>query len=273
MQIVVTGATGFLAGHIITRLSKLDLNVTPVSRSKSEFSNAVQVKNYLDTPSGDVLIHLAENSNRAEVNRCDCTVENVASNLLEQLLKKNYKKVLYISSAAVYGDGKLEPYKPDAPVRSVDVYSSLKLACESLVLKNSGIVARLSNLYGPGMSNDNVLSTILRQIPCDDQLTIWSDKPVRDFLWVEDAAEVLIKMALSSKKGLYNVGSGLAVSIGDLVKIILELSGSQGCKIETTKNDVGNSYNVLDISKTRKDFHWSPKMPLHDGLKNLLSTQ
>ena len=74
---------------------------------------------------------------------------------------------------------------------------------------------RPANIYGPGMSKNNVLSTILQQIPGMGKLEVMDTNPVRDFIWVEDAAEGIVALALSifkdgNKCALFNLGTAWA---------------------------------------------------------------
>jgi len=270
MQVVVTGASGFLGSHLVTALLNEAISVVPVSRRSIELENAVRVEDYSDTPLGDVLIHLAENPNRKAVNGSSSHLDAEAHKLLGKLLSKGYKRVVYVSSAVVYGDAGKYPISNAAPVVCSDTYANSKIACELLVKETEGVVARMSNIYGQGMSLDNVMSTILNQIPCHGRLRIWDDKPVRDFLWVEDAVGALVKMALGTHVGTYNVGSGMAVSIGELARMIISLSHSNGCRLEVTSATDRLSYNVLDISETTKYFGWFPGVQLAEGIKILL---
>lgn len=267
MKIVVTGASGFIGTHLIKKLLRTNFEICCVSRQPINIRNSVTVKTYYDTPVGDTLIHLAENSNRIKGNQT-----NHSTTILKHLSSKGFKRIIYLSSVAVYGDKSLKPHKPDEKVFPYDNYSKYKIACEKIIKEKNGVVARLSNIYGPGMSKDNVFSKIIRQVFPNKNIKIWSGRPIRDFLWVEDAAEALVKMALGSEIGIFNVASGRSVSIKELIRIIINAYGLKGdYQVEFTKNIDHASTIAVDISKTCKDFEWMPQKRLEEGIKELLN--
>ena len=69
MKVIVTGASGFLGDRVVKKLLIRGIDVCAVARRPLKYSNSVVVDNYLDTPKGDILIHLAENPDRAQVNK------------------------------------------------------------------------------------------------------------------------------------------------------------------------------------------------------------
>lgn len=272
MKVVVTGASGFVGHCVVKELLKLGVKTCAVARRPVEFSDSVIVDSYFDTPLGDILIHLAENPNRAQVDELDNAYEIEAQSLAKELTLKGYQRIVYASSVVVYGDKTKKPHKPLETLLPDDIYSKSKLACELLILQNRGVIARMSNLYGPGMSDENVFSKILNQIPCTDSIKVWNDKPVRDFLWIDDAVDALVKMALGTAGGVYNVASGTAVSIKELVAIVFNASASNSkCYMEVTKPNNKESTIALDISATSSMFDWTPQMMLEDGIKQLLN--
>ena len=266
MKIIVTGASGFIGKHLINKLLSMNVETCGVSRKPINIQNAITVKSYYDTPVGDILIHLAENSNRTRENQI-----NQSTTIIKHLSSKGFKRIIYVSSVAVYGDKSLKPHKPNEKVFPHDNYSKYKIACEKLINEKEGVVARMSNIYGPGMSENNVFSKIIKQISPNNSIKIWSDKPIRDFLWVEDAADALVKMALGSEIGIFNVASGRSVSIKELIHIIVNTYGLKSdYSLELTKNIDKASTLAVDISKTCKVFEWMPKKKLEDGIKELL---
>ena len=97
----------------------------------------------------------------------------------------------------LYGDTDIYAHRPNDPIQSNDAYTRVKRQSEMAVLKlPTGIVVRPANIYGPGMSKNNVMSAILQQIPGIGKLEV-RIQPVRDFIWVEDAAEGIVALALS----------------------------------------------------------------------------
>ena len=274
MKVIVTGASGFVGHRVVKELLRRGVKTCAVARHPVEFPDSVVVDNYFDTPSGDVLIHLAENPNRAQVNEIGSAYLCEAGALANSLVSKGYQRIVFASSAVVYGDKDKRRHKPMDPVLATDVYSRSKLECEMLFDKNNGVIARISNLYGVGMSTENVFSKIIQQVRCAGEVKVWNDKPIRDFLWVDDAVDALVEMALGRAKGIYNVASGRAVSIGELIDAALLSSGVDKQYTRTlTKSADAYSAIFLDISDTFDSFGWAPKMKLEDGIKRLLNNE
>jgi len=274
VKVIVTGASGFVGHRVVKELLRRGVKTCAVARHPVEFPDSLVVDNYFDTPSGDVLIHLADNPNRAQVNEIGSAYLSGVGALANSLVSKGYQRIVYASSAVVYGDKDKRRHKPIDPVLATDVYSQSKLECEMLFNKNNGVIARISNLYGVGMSTENVVSKIIQQVRCAGEVKVWNDKPIRDFLWVDDAVNALVEMALGKVKGIYNVASGRSVSIGELIDAALLSSGVDKQYTRTlTKSTDAYSAIFLDISDTFDSFGWAPKMKLEDGIKRLLNNE
>jgi nucleoside-diphosphate-sugar epimerase len=102
--------------------------------------------------------------------------------------------------------------------------------------------------------------------------------PVRDFLWVEDAAAGLVRLALGNRSsgpggGLYNLGSEVGVSIGSLAQLTLDLAGQCDRTVIATHPSGRASSVVVDCAKTRKDYGWRAETSLELGIHRLLKAK
>lgn len=267
-RVVLTGASGFIGRALTSYLKQQGYDVIPVTRQKAQ--DFYRVDNYLDCPGGDILIHLAEEPDRGKVNRVGESYQKESLHLTTELTKRFNGKVIYASSAVVYGDKNPFPNKEDSPVENVDLYSAIKLQNEQVVLTSGGTVARISNLYGSGMSPNNVMSDILLQVPGSGNVEVRNAKPVRDFLYIDDLLAALSSMVSKSYNGILNVGCGDPVSIYKLAEIILELANQGDREIISTQPGVDNSINALDISKTSEVLGWCPSGSLKQHLSKLV---
>lgn len=268
MRVVVTGASGFLGVAVIRQLAEAGFDCIGVSRR--DVPGLYRVSRYSETPAADCLIHCAETNERATVNAGGALVETEARETLDALLAGNYRHVIYMSSAVVYGDQWITPRKISDSAEVVDNYTRIKLTSEQAVLKHGGTVARLSNLYGPGMAEGNVLSHILRQLDSDSAITMHSLEPIRDFLWVDDAAQAVRAIVKNKSTGIYNIGSGRGTSIRKLVQLAQMAAGSSQdvIALQTAERP---SHLVLDIAATEKSIGWTPQTCLEDGVRKLIN--
>ena len=231
----------------------------------------VVVSNYAASPAGDVLVHLAEGRDLAEAQAADQPYLDMIVEQASRLFSAGYSRIVYVSSAAVYGDELAMPRCPQESVAPSGAYARAKLAVEALALQHpSGVVARLGNVYGAGMADNNVLSDILRQVPGDGPIHVRDGAPVRDFVAVEDVAQGLMAMVLGSESGIFNLGSGIGNSIDTLATLVSELAGQPGRPVISTAPTDRPSTLVLDITRTEETFGWVPAVRLRDGLKKLV---
>lgn len=275
LKVVVTGASGFVGGRVL-RVLREHSQVELVSVTRQRIPNWCCVTDYAQSPPGDVLIHLAENCDRGQVANLGSAYEESIRASLAALLAKGYRRVVYASSAVLYGDEEIRPHLTSDPVVITDTYARVKYQSELAVLgSQGGTVVRLANVYGYGMSENNVMSAILRQIPGSGALEVMDASPVRDFISVDDVAEGIVALALRHNQngnigGLYNLGTGIGTSIGALACMALEIAGQSDWRVETDSNTKKQSSLVLDHSQTTLDCGWKPKTTLHQGLTDLL---
>ena len=277
LKIVITGASGFIGGHLIEHLSRI-ANTEIVPLSRRGISKLVQVSNYADAPDGDVLIHLAEDNNLESVANRGLTYEHEGLSTLRVLLAKKYGRIIYTSSSTLYGDKSVIPHGTEDDIFVNNPYTRIKSLSESAVLENpNGMVVRLANVYGPLMSTNNVMSQILKQIPQQGDLEVGDVTPIRDFVWVRDVAEGISRLAImdfveTGKSKMYNLGSGIGTSIGDLVFLTLELAGQPERRVMSKNRTRVMSSIILDCSETTNACGWTPRVSLRQGIASLLAT-
>ncbi len=271
MRIVVTGASGFLAGHLCRALLMAGRDVLGVSRQPVVGFPARQVADYRHAPGGEILFHLAEPADRAGAMAAgEAHVRQVTANL-EALVQAGFQRIVYASSAAVYGHSTASARRVGDPTSADDPYARGKLTCESLVGVEEGISVRLANLYGPGMGTANVVSTILAQIPGAGPLKVRDGAPVRDFLWIDDAVAGLVALVDRAEAGVYNLGSGRGVAIRELAVMALRAAGEGDRPFEETGPGGKISHLALDIAATESATGWRPQVTLEDGIARLVA--
>lgn len=271
MRIVITGASGFLGSALIRKLAREEVEIVGVTRKFG--TRHYQVSDYSEAPVGDILVHLAEDSDRARANATGAVGEKAMQATIAKLLEKGYAKTIYASSAVLYGDRHTTARQVGDPIESVDSYTRIKSASETAVLAVNGAVARIANLYGPHMAKGNVLNRILSQIPGTGDVVVYDTSPVRDFIWVDDAAAALTALITGPVRGVLNIGSGIGVSIREVARSALEWTNQRERAITSSHPSSRLSHLVLDISETTKRTGWKPMITLHQGVGNLLGIQ
>jgi UDP-glucose 4-epimerase len=238
--------------------------------SRQSRPGIVQVSSYADAPGGDVLVHLAEVSDRSLANSKGLAYQQACRATVEILLRKKYERVVYASSAVLYGDQNDNLCKIDDPIHVVDTYTRVKCESEQMLREKKGVIARIVNLYGPGMASGNVMSTILNQVLLDGPIHVLDVNPIRDFLWIEDAASALEVMSLGSATGVFNVGTGQGTSVLQLATSVINASRQFNRAIESKTQVNKRSHLVVDISETINHFGWRPTTSLERGIQVLV---
>jgi nucleoside-diphosphate-sugar epimerase len=160
-------------------------------------------------------------------------------NVLEACVKNKVKKLIYSSSASVYGDAVQVPMTEDHPYNNKNFYGATKIAGEAMCTAFNDryglavIGLRYMNVYGPGQDQTavytGVVPIMLNKIDANEGPVINGDgSQAYDFIYVEDVARCNVA-ALTSETcfGFYNVGTGVQTSIRDLCDTILRLKKSQ----------------------------------------------
>ncbi len=201
-------------------------------------------------------------------------------NILIAAKKYGIEKIVYASSASVYGNARYLPINEDDRLNILNPYAASKLSAENycMAFYESYDVPvttlRYSNVYGTNQSPSNpycgVVSKFFTSIVNSEPPQIHGDgEQTRDFTFVDDVVEATMLAALSPKVvgEILNVGTGKETTVRHLANIIIELSGKDLRPIYIDRRDIDNlRRRVLNIEKIRKNLRWIPSIPLEEGL-------
>ena len=162
---------------------------------------------------------MSENANSLEYDKYKYNQIKKYQNTIKKLSKTYKRKLIYFSSASVYSDKNKRKIKENFKTYANSKYSINKIICENIVRKNNGTILRLTNIIGKNMPNRNVISTVLKQLK-NKNIIIQNKYPVRDFLHINDLANLILKIIKKPKSGTYNVGFGKGITINIKVKIL-----------------------------------------------------
>jgi UDP-glucose 4-epimerase len=207
-------------------------------------------------------------------------------NVLEACVKHKVKKLVYSSSASVYGDAVQVPMTEEHPFNNKNFYGATKIAGESMCtafndrygLKVVGL--RYMNVYGPGQDQHavytGVVPIMLNKIAANETPVINGDgSQAYDFIYVEDVAKANIS-ALTSKIecGFYNVGTEVQTTVKDLCETILRLKKSNlKVQYQPYAPDDARQYVKNRIGSAKKattDLRFAHKYNLEQGLQKLI---
>jgi UDP-glucose 4-epimerase len=209
---------------------------------------------------------------------------NVAGtfNVLEACVANDIERVVFSSSASVYGDAVEEPMTEDHPFNYENFYGATKLAGEALArgmfkLKAIPYVAlRYMNVYGPRQDYSGayiaVIMKMLDAIDRDEPLTLYGDGgQAYDFVYVGDCADANVcAMRADTVDRAYNVGTGLRTSIRELAELLLQITGSDvGIRylpegVTFVRNRIGSTERATD------EIGFRARVSLEDGLRALI---
>lgn len=190
------------------------------------------------------------------------------------------KRIIFASSASVYGNSKYLPISEDDRLSALSPYAASKIAAESYCTafyESYDIpvtILRYSNVYGINQSPINpycgVVSKFFDSVLNDKPIQIHGDGyQTRDFTYVDDVVEATILSALSPKSigEIFNVGTGVEINVRELADSIVRIVGKGHVKY-IDRRDIDNiRRRVLNIEKIRKNLKWVPTINLYEGLE------
>jgi len=296
MRVIITGGAGFIGSHITDLLLKNQheiLIVDNLSTGKVEripkgvglkvadVRNYDEIKNVFCEFKPEVIYHLAAQIDvQTSINdaAADATTNIVGGiNVLNAAVAAGAKKVIYASSAAVYGEPEYLGIDEKHAVCPMSPYGITKHTLEhylAIYRDMYGLdytVLRFANVYGPrqeAKGEGGVVSVFTERLLKNIEARIFGDGTfTRDFVCVYDIAQANY-LALTRGSGeIFNIGTGIPTSVNELYAVIKEACNSSLDPIYAPmrKGDIPHSY--FDISKAREILGYEPKYSLKEGLK------
>ena len=277
---ILFGGSGFF-GPVILKKNPEIISIGRTRPSEDIINNHININsldelNVLDDIKFDKVIFLIGSSNHHEINKkvtmgLDFNVYPIKK-ILTYLSKREIKKFICFTTVLLYDANKM--ILPVSENQKIDPYINdyvfSKYLSEEIVRyfssKIPSIIVRLSNIYGyTRLIRPDLVPTIMQKIFLKDEIKIWSTKPKRDFIFVEDAADAVIKLLNTDHNGVINLGSGEMNSIEKITNYVEKLSGKK--IISENKNVSGPMELKVDISLIKKLTGWRPVYSLEEGLE------
>ena len=294
MNVLVTGGAGFIGSHVTKLLLENNHQVAVIdnlSRGKKEsvdsraklivadINNSKKVKEALKGV--DAVIHMAglivvPESVKDPIKYCQNNVIGMVS-LIESMRQVGVKKIIFSSSACVYGTPDKLPIREDAHVRPDNPYGASKATIETFLQTYSAIhgfdsiILRYFNPYGPGESHKpethaipNFIKSTLAKKPIP---LYWKGEQIRDFIYIEDLARAHIDVLDQKGYQVFNIGTEKGIKVKDVIDEIFKIVGYQVPIKDLGKRAGDVAANFASSEKLKKATGWSAKVSLTDGLK------
>ncbi len=301
MNFLVTGAAGFLGSALANRLGREghqvrgldDLSAGDPDRLDPDilFTRGDVVdrpKLWTLLQDVDCVYHLAARVSVPEsvLYPREYNAVNVGGtvSVMEAMRDVGVKRVVFVSSGAVYGDQGSQPLSEESPADPRSPYAVSKLSAEYYV-KTIGalwgietVALRVFNVYGPGQplpaAHPPVIPNFLRRTVRGGTLVIHGKgQQTRDFVYLTDAVEAMVSSATAPTidRSVINIGSGVETSIRKLAQDVLEAVGSRAEWIFKEDQDPGSSRMCADIQRARKKLGYKPVVSLREGLERTVA--
>lgn len=289
MRVFVTGARGFVGGHLVSRLRDEGFEVTATDRDLDVCDRAA-VEEKLKQALPNAIIHLAAQSSVAasavDPEQTHRVNYGGALSVLEGALRCGSRpRVLLIGSADQYGRAVpgSPPFTEDSPLAPTSAYARSKSEAERLGTSfvDAGLEVvriRAFSHSGPGQSDAFALSSFARQIAEIEAgrrkpvLLVGNLDSVRDYLDIDDVVEAYLRL-LDPTVGadIYNVASGIGTRLGDLLDTLLDLSSPRPQIERDSERTRPADCSVGDATRLRTATGWTPTVSIERMLERLLT--
>lgn len=289
----MTGAAGFIGSHVAEVLldehAVLPVDDFSAGRVRRVGSVAVErldvtdpaaVKGAFRAFRPQAVVHLAaqvsvERSLRQPDRDVDVNVYGTM-NVLREAARWGAERVVFASTAAVYGDPQRLPVDEDHPCRPLSVYGRSKLTAEWLVeqyARGAGfayVIMRLGNVYGPRQRPETgpVVAAFFQRVLAGVPPVVYGDgRQTRDFVYVTDVARAFALALTAPSNVTLNIAGGRGITVADLAERVCALAGGglRPCFGPPRPGDIRHS--VLAGQRARNLWGWEPQVGLEAGLE------
>jgi len=304
-RVLVTGAGGFIGSHLVERLVEAGAQVRALVHYNALGSwgwlDHSPVRNKVEVVAGDIcdrdsvrqatrdnerVFHLAAligipYSYHAPASYVRTNIEGTL-NVLQSAREHQVEMVVHTSTSETYGTARYVPIDEAHPLQGQSPYSASKIGADKIAesfhlsFDVPVVTLRPFNTYGPRQSARAVIPTIITQCLTAKEIRLGNLAPTRDLTYVTDTAEgYLLAAAHPEAIGqTINLGSGREISIGDLARLIADLSG-RSVELEVEPDRVrpeGSEVERLlsDNTRARELLGWQPKVSLEEGLRRTI---
>ncbi|MBP2639924.1 MAG: UDP-glucose 4-epimerase [Firmicutes bacterium] len=296
MKIAVTGGAGFIGSHVVEKLLAEGIEPIVIDNLSSgrrenipagaSFVNmdvrSKTLRELFALERFDGVVHLAAQTMVPQSLLdpgfdCDVNIQGTI-NVLEACREGKTKRIVFSSSAAVYGDADTLPLTEKSSQQPTSFYGLSKLTAEKyleLYYRLFGmeyVVLRYANVYGERQGDGGeggVVSIFSRLIRQDKSLTVFGDGgQTRDFIYVGDVASANYKALLTENpNAIYNISTGLETSVNDLIAVMEEAAAKPVARIYASPREGDIYRSRLDCQAALTNLGWKPFTLLSNGIQ------
>tara|TARA_Y100001970_G_C14232171_1_gene859340 strand:+ start:1267 stop:2166 length:900 start_codon:yes stop_codon:yes gene_type:complete len=289
--VLITGASGFIGTSLSKFLVKNGNKVYSLGRTPGKYCTEFISADISDDlvgkiPKVDLVFHLAAITDMQVVRENPKKVFDVnvvgTINLLKAISNMNINKFIYFSSVAVYGNTSIIPTPENCKFRPLEFYGYTKYASEFLVenfcssASINYIILRSYNAYGPNQRENLVLPYMLNSA-LNGKITVRNGDNTRDFIFINDLVNAIIKSSQLEGNYIFNIGTGVEVSLNNLAREISRQVPNEVEIINSPVSDRPSVFNVsrgaADISSIIKETGWRPEYDIKKGIKALIGNK
>ena len=289
--VLVTGGTGFLGAHLCRKLAAegaavkaLDMCAGGINNSSAALAgcelvqcNVASPDLVMDSAAGaDTIVHLAFPMVLRQRSVDARAVADIMAGLINIINAALEHKALliYISSIAVYGNGRYVPIDEEHPLEPVLIHGAVKLAGENIcrVMEKSDdlktVILRVADIYGPGNARLSVPIRFLLQAMRNQPLTVYGDgSDSRTYTYVSDFTEaVVLSMNIpGAAGGIFNIGGEQCVSMLELAETVREVTGGTVPVSRLERPGAGRRLHISS-QEAKKILGFRPAIGIAEGL-------
>ena len=294
LKVLVTGGAGFIGSHVVEELLGHQYEVVVVDNLVTGFLeniskdvklhqvdlNDPKLEGVFEREKPDYVIHLAAQASVA-LSMTDPNLDfytNTVGTFKTMLLSKkhNVRKIIFASTAAVYGEPSYLPIDEKHLLNPLSFYSLSKFSAENYIKYNDqyngldSCILRFANVYGPRQNADGeagVVAIFINRLLANECVFIYDGSQTRDFIFVKDVALACRLAMESNHKSVFNISSCTETKIDDLFYLIAGMTSVNTKPVHKPLRIGEIKRSILDNEKARNELNWHIQHTLLEGLK------
>jgi len=301
-KVLVTGGAGFIGSHTVDLILQNNIPVRVLDNFSTGHRHNLNVSHpLLEIVSGDITNSQVVQNQLSDVSHClhlaaqvsveaslrdpiHSATQNVLGfvNVLHECQKQDIERLVYASSAAVYGDPRQIPLAEDSEKTQLSPYGLEKQINEEYAVlflrlyRLSTLGLRFFNVYGPRQDPNSpyagVIARFMDAINQDREITIFGDgEQTRDFIYVKDVARVNFAALNSELTGVCNVGTSKESTLLDIIQVLSRITANTPKVRHQADRDGDIKHSLANVARMNQELGVIAQIDVEEGLKALIA--